>query len=213
MGTVEETPLERQGWPQLGRFWTVPNILTLSRLVLVVGATYLILTDGSLAWLFTLIILAIATDFFDGHVARWSHSVSEWGKVLDPLVDKLGAGAVVLALFIKGWLPGWFLTLLVARDLFILTGGLILARKTGRIVVSMWSGKVAVTAVAATVLAALLRADPPIMDFCVWVTSGLLLYSYLRYMIRYFRLLRSGPLPPMKVDVVADSEPGGVETA
>lgn len=213
MGTATERLMERQGWPRLGRFWTVPNILTLSRLVLVVGATWLILTDGSMTWLFTLIILAIATDWFDGHVARWSHTVSEWGKVLDPLVDKLGAGVIVLALFIKGWLPAWFLILLVARDLCILAGGVILAKKTGRIVVSMWSGKVAVTAVAVTVLAALLQADPPIMDFCVWVTAGLLVYSYLRYMVRYFRLLRSGPLPPMEVDVVADPETGGMETA
>lgn len=205
--------MEGRGWPRLGRFWTFPNILTLSRLVLVVVVTYLILTDGSLPWLFTLIIIAIATDWFDGRVARWSHTVSEWGKVLDPFVDKLCAGAVVLALFIKGWLPGWFVMLLVARDVLILLGGLILARKTGRIVVSMWSGKVAVTALAVTVLAALLRADPPVMAFCIWTTSGLLVYSYLRYMRRYFRLLRSGPLPVMNVDVVAESEPDGIEAA
>ncbi len=201
------------GWPRLGRFWTFPNILTLSRLVLVVGATYLILSDGSLPWLFTLIALAIATDWLDGRVARWSHTVSEWGKVLDPFVDKLGAGAIVLALFIKGWLPGWFVMLLVARDVLILLGGLVLARKTGRIVVSMWSGKVAVTALAVTVLAALLQADPPVMAFCIWTTSGLLVYSYLRYMRRYFRLLRSGPLPVMNVEVVAEAEPDGIEAA
>ena len=121
------------------------------------------------------------------------------------------AGAVVLALFVKGWFPVWFVMLLVARDVLILLGGLILAKKTGRIVVSMWSGKVAVTALAITVLAALLRADPPVMAFCIWTTSGLLVYSYLRYMRRYFRLLRSGPLPVMTVDVVSESEPDGVE--
>lgn len=207
MAVVTDTQVQGRGWPRLGRFWTAPNILTLSRLVLVVPVSYLILTDGPLSWLFALVIIAIATDWFDGRLARWSHSVSEWGKVLDPMVDKIGAGAVVLALFITGWLPGWFVMILVVRDLLILLGGLVLARKTGRIVVSMWSGKVAVSAVAVTVLAALLQADPPVMTFCILVTSALLVYSYLRYMVRYFRLLRSGPLPVVEVEVIADPTP------
>ncbi len=207
METAENISPGVHGWPVLGHFWTIPNILTLSRLVLVAVVTYLILTDGPLSWIFALVLIAIATDWFDGSVARWSHTVSEWGKVLDPLVDKIGAGCVVLALFIKGALPGWFLMLIVARDVLILLGGLVLARKTGRVVVSMWSGKVAVTGVAITVLAALLKADPPIMAFCIWVTAGLLAYSYLRYMMRYFRMLRMGPLPAPNINVTVDSTP------
>lgn len=205
METAENTSSGTNGWPVLGHFWTVPNILTLSRLVLAVVITYLILTDGSLTWIFALVLVAVATDWFDGSVARWSHTVSEWGKVLDPLVDKICAGSVVLALFIKGALPGWFLLVIVVRDVLILLGGVVLARKTGRVVVSLWAGKVAVTAVAMTVLAALMKADPPVMTFCIWVTAALLVYSYLRYVARYFRLLRMGPLPSPSINVTVDS--------
>lgn len=176
----------------LGKFWTIANALSILRLILVVPITYLILVDGPLSWLFGLILLALMTDWFDGRVARWSRTVSEWGKVLDPLADKVAGAAVVLALVVRGTLPLWFLGVLVGRDLIIVLGGVVLARRTGHVVMSAWTGKVAVTALAVTVLAALLRADDPVLMFCVWVTTVLLLYSFLLYAIRFARLMRRG---------------------
>ena len=186
----------------LGRFWTVANLLSVLRLVLVVPITYLILVDGPLSWVFGLILLALMTDWFDGRVARWSRTVSEWGKVLDPLADKVAGAAVVLALVVRGALPLWFLGVLIGRDLIIVLGGVVLARRTGQVVMSVWMGKVAVTALAITVLAALLRADEPVLAACLWITTGLLLYSFVLYAVRFARLIRRGPAP-----VVAESAP------
>jgi dsRNA-specific ribonuclease len=73
----------------------------LSRLALVAPIAVLIYRDGPLLWLLALILLAVATDYFDGKVARWTGTVSEWGKVLDPLADKLAAAVVVLALVLR----------------------------------------------------------------------------------------------------------------
>ncbi len=179
----------------LGRFWTLANMLSMVRLLLVVPITYLILTDGSMAWLFGLILLALMTDWFDGQVARWSRTVSEWGKVLDPLADKVAGAAIVMALVVRGSLPLWFLSVLVGRDALIVLGGIVLARRTGQVVMSAWMGKVAVTALSLTVLAALLRADEPILSYCVWITTGLMAYSLLLYVVRFVRLMRAGRLP------------------
>lgn len=176
----------------LGRFWTIPNMLSLARLILVIPVTYLILEDGSLVWLFGLLALILMTDWFDGRVARWSKSVSDWGKVLDPLADKVAAAAIVLALVVRDSLPLWFLSVIVARDSAIVLGGVVLARKTGHVVMSVWMGKVAVTALSITVLAALLRADAPVLAFCVWVTVGLLVYSFILYAVRWVRLMNTG---------------------
>ena len=164
----------------------------MARLVIILPVFWLIMQDGPLWWIMMLVLLAIATDYFDGRVARWSHSVSDWGKVLDPLADKIGGGMVVAALVFNGSLPYWFLAVLATRDLCILAGGALLKHRTGRIVLSLWSGKVAVTGVAITSLAALLKADPPVLEFCIWVTVGLLAYSFFRYFIRFFSLLRAG---------------------
>jgi len=189
----------------LGAFWTFPNLLSLVRLALAVPITYLILTDQALPLLLSLLGIAILTDFFDGRVARWSRTVSEWGKVLDPLADKGAAIAVTVALVVRGSLPVWFLVIVAARDALIVLGGIILARKRGIVVMSMWIGKVAVTAVAITLLAALLKADPPVMTFCIWTTSTLLATSFIAYAARYIRLMRgeASTRPVHKVETVS----------
>lgn len=178
------------GNPPLGKFWTLPNVLSLFRIVVAAPVAYLILKDGPILWILTLCLLAIASDYFDGRVARWSHSVSEWGKVLDPLADKLGGGMVVLALVIRGSLPIWFVVLVLVRDLLIFFGGIWLVRRTGHVYMSLWSGKAAMTGLAITALAALLRADTPVLAFCIWATTALLVYSFLRYVGRYIRVTR-----------------------
>jgi cardiolipin synthase (CMP-forming) len=174
----------------LGKFWTAANMLSLFRIVLVAPISYLIITDGPLVWLAGLVLLAVLTDFLDGRVARWSNTVSEWGKVLDPLADKAAAAMVTLALVIRGSLPEWFVALIVVRDGLIVLGSIVLAKRTSQVMMSIWWGKVAVTVLAITVLAALLQADPPILAFCVWATTALLLFSFVLYVLRFIRMFR-----------------------
>lgn len=173
-----------------GNFWTVPNVLSMGRVLLVVPVVWLILVDGSLGWIFALLAVMITSDGLDGGIARWSGSVSDWGKILDPLADKIAGIAIVLALAFRGMLPVWFLMVLIARDLCILLGSGILVRRTGRMEMSDWSGKVAVGAVTVTVLAALMRADDPVMRFCLFATTGLLAGSFAVYGARYVRLMK-----------------------
>jgi len=172
----------------LGKFWTLANVLSMARLVIVIPVTWLILIDGNLLWILILLIVALTTDYLDGRVARWSHSVSNWGKLLDPFADKLGGAMVIMALTYVGKLPYWFLITVVVRDLLIILGGEVIRRKTGVIGMSILSGKLAVSAIAITALAALLRADPPVMQFCLMGTTFLLVFSYLRYLMRFFRM-------------------------
>lgn len=192
---TEGTPPEERPasiWPELGQFWTVPNVLSMVRLPIVLPLAYLILVDGPLFWMMILMVLIIATDYFDGRIARWSKTVSEWGKVLDPMADKMAGGLVVMALAIRGALPLWLLAVVAARDLAILVGGAIITKRTGVVLMSMLSGKIAVTALAITVLAALLRADPPVLEACIWGTTALLAWSFFRYVLRFVKVYRHG---------------------
>ncbi len=183
----------------LGTFWTAANMLSLIRLALAVPITYLILLGEALPLLMGLIAAAVLTDWLDGQVARWSKTVSSWGKVLDPLADKVMAALIVMALVareVEPALPLWFLILIVVRDVCIVGGGTILARRTGRVVMSLWAGKVAVALLSLTVFAALLRADPPVIQALVWMTTALLLYSFARYLVRFCWLLYAGAPAP-----------------
>lgn len=194
---THDVPLYRQ----LGKFWTAANVLSMARAVLVLPLAYLILIDGPIDWILGLIIVGALTDWFDGWLARWSHTVSEWGKVLDPLADKFAAVVVTLSLVIRGDLPIWFVVLILVRDILIVTGSVYATRHLkGKVMMSIWSGKFAIGAIAVTILAALLKADPPVMQFCIWATTALLVYSFLIYNIRYLRATRSQSGEPQDDD-------------
>lgn len=180
---------------ELGTFWTIPNVLSLSRFVLAVPVAYLIVTDGPFGWIFGLTIVAILTDWIDGHLARLTGTVSEWGKIVDPVADKFTGALVVGALVIDARLPLWLIGLVAARDVCILVGGMFLTRRLNRVVMSTWLGKAAAAALALTVVLALLEADPAIMYWSVRITTALLVISFIRYMIRFFQLLRATSQP------------------
>ena len=189
----------------LGQFWTVANMLSLCRLLLVIPVTYLILVNGPMGWLLGLILFGAVTDWFDGRIARWSGTVSEWGKVLDPLADKAAAAMIVMALVVRGSLPSWFLALILTRDTSIVLGGVMLARQTGQVVMSAWSGKMAVTALSFTVLAALFQMEALVLQIGLAVTTVLLVYSAVQYFRRFSRLMRGEPAE-------AETEPTDVST-
>ncbi|NBB74131.1 MAG: CDP-alcohol phosphatidyltransferase family protein [Bacteroidetes bacterium] len=210
---VDPTPDDTTLNEWLGRFWTIPNVLSLVRMGLVLPITYLVVVDGRIDWLVGLIVLAAFSDWLDGRIARWSHTVSEWGKVIDPIADKFAAMMIVPALVfrpVEPTLPLWLLLVVVGRDLSIVAGGVLIAKRTGRIAVSSWAGKLAVAALSLTVLAAILKADPPILQFCVGLTAVLMGLSFVVYTTRLIRILRvtqhrPPPAPPQEDGQASDA--------
>ena len=198
MPETSDTPAAIPGFPDMGRFWTVANALSLSRIALVAPIAVLVYRGGPIAPMFALIGLAVATDWFDGRVARWSDTVSEWGKVLDASADKVAAAAVTVALLVRPAeagpnLPLWFVALAVVRDAILAVGGMLQTRRLGRFTSSLWSGKVAVGALALVVVAALVGAPPRVMEALLGLTAAVMVYSVVKYLVRFRAILRYGP--------------------
>lgn len=201
--------------PNLGRFWTIANVLSLSRLVLVLPIAVLLWQDGSLGWLLGLTIAVILTDWFDGRVARWTHTVSEWGKVIDPVSDKFAGILTVSVLTFRPaepQLPLWFFGLIVGRDVLILAGGAWIARRSGTVLMSAWAGKAASLWLALTVVSVILKADPPVLNVCLWMATGLFVFSFGVYLVRYLNALRRPP-PPDARDSAGDGAAAPPEDA
>jgi CDP-diacylglycerol--glycerol-3-phosphate 3-phosphatidyltransferase len=154
--------------------------------------------------LLLVVVIAIATDWFDGKLARWSKTVSDWGKVLDPLADKMAAGFTLLALAVTKAIPWWFVLMMVVRDVITGLGWSVLSRRTGSIFMSRMSGKAATGAVGVTVLAAIMVADPEVMNACLWITTTLLLYSFVDYFVHFVSVLRGN-------GKISDGEPTHAE--
>lgn len=88
-----------------------------------------------------LFVIASVTDFIDGQIARKCNQVSDFGKFLDPLADKLLTIAVMTMFCEWGRFPAWALMLVLTRE-FAVTGLRLVAAPKGRVIAAAWSGKV-----------------------------------------------------------------------
>ncbi|OHD60691.1 MAG: hypothetical protein A2014_03890 [Spirochaetes bacterium GWF1_49_6] len=111
---------------KLDRFWTIPNMLSILRILLSIpiGILLWMNTPVYYLWAFIIVVIAYITDWLDGWIARATNSESRYGKMLDPIGDKLIAVVVSLILLINGLFPLYLFLTIVIRDLGISIGGL-----------------------------------------------------------------------------------------
>ncbi|MCL2881354.1 MAG: CDP-alcohol phosphatidyltransferase family protein [Coriobacteriia bacterium] len=102
--------------------YTVPNLITLIRFLMVPLAFSVLIGGGHDILAFVLFAVAGASDFLDGQIARRTNQVSELGKLIDPFVDRFLIAAGLIGLYIVGRIPLWILVVLIARDLILLVG-------------------------------------------------------------------------------------------
>ena len=100
--------------------WTVPNVLSFLRLLSVPVFLYLFISGRELAAVI-LYTIGAWSDFFDGVIARKTNQVSELGKLLDPLADRVFISALLIALVARDALPLWLAIVVVGRDLLLLS--------------------------------------------------------------------------------------------
>lgn len=121
------------------------NAITIARFVLLPIFLVVLLAPGYNYVAFLIFVLATLSDWLDGFIARRRNEVTEFGKIADPMVDRLFIVSTLIALYIKSGIPPlWAVSFLLARDLFIVVGFLWLFRKGKKIAVT-YLGKVATT--------------------------------------------------------------------
>lgn len=173
----------------------IPNILAFIRLLLApVMFLFLVNQDASIfqgihqSWLnyfaAFIFVLASATDFFDGHIAREFDQITVIGKILDPLADKMLTLAGFLGLMMQGIASPWAIFLIITRELFI-TGLRVSAVSEGIDIAASWMGKV--KTVVQMVAIGFLLMHWTGGTLLLWIAVGLTLYSGYEYVRDFFK--------------------------
>jgi CDP-diacylglycerol--glycerol-3-phosphate 3-phosphatidyltransferase len=135
---ADETPVRASNW-------NVPNLITIVRILLAPLFVWMLLADngadGALRWWAAILfILAIATDGVDGAIARGRGLVTELGKLLDPIADKILVGGALISLSILGELPWWVTVVILVREVgitvyrfIVIRAGVIAASRGGKL--------------------------------------------------------------------------------
>ena len=124
---------------------TIPNLLSLFRLILIPVIVWLYWFRKDYFPAGVLLIISGLTDLADGYIARHFNAVSNVGKILDPIADKLTQAAMLFCLVTRFPLMAAPFGFLVIKEVFIGTTGLLMIRKTGKVVGADFHGKVATT--------------------------------------------------------------------
>lgn len=129
--------------PSSSRVLTVPNGISAARIALIPVFVALIIDHETTTAGLVLFAIVVATDWVDGTIARRTGQVSDVGKILDPVADRLAIAAGLIALVLRGIFPLWAAAAILARDLTVLlVGAIALLRSDVRVEVR-WIGKLA----------------------------------------------------------------------
>lgn len=171
---------------------TWSNFISLTRVLVVVPVIYIhIYNDYQINKTIVLLITyGVLSDYLDGLVARWRDEISELGKVLDPIADKLMAFFLFFYTVMLGWIPVWYFAMGVSRDLLIMTGSGYIKKKRGKVAMSIMSGKISVNIMAFYWISVFFFRDAVAIHFLLMIASvAIMIYSFVDYVIRYRKII------------------------
>ncbi|MCU9613512.1 CDP-alcohol phosphatidyltransferase family protein [Caldibacillus lycopersici] len=176
--------------------FTIPNCLSLLRILLIPIFVYVYINaTESTDYLVATIIFFIAaiSDFLDGKLARKFNLITELGKVLDPVADKLQQAAIAFCLLFRYEFLWMLITLFVVKELFMGINGVILLRRGKKLNGAMWFGKLstAVFYVAMLSLIAFPEIDTTIAIILSIITAIFLALSFILYIPIFINMYRS----------------------
>lgn len=128
-------------------------------------------------------ILASVTDFIDGYIARHYHQVTDFGKFMDPLADKVLVIAAMLWFVEAGMMPAWALLIVIFRE-FAVSGLRLVAVDNGRVIAAGWSGKVKTASTMVCICLMLLPIPTVLSQICVAVIVITTAYSGVEYFLK-----------------------------
>ena len=175
----------------------LPNKLTVLRVIMIPFFVLFMLTDlaGAASKYIALAVFCIAsfTDFLDGYLARRDNLVTNFGKFMDPLADKLLVCSALICLIPQGKLETWIVLVIIARE-FIISGFRLVASDNGIVIAASYWGKFKTVSHMSMII--LLILDLPFLwivsEIVKWIAVVLTIVSLLDYVVKNKQVLTQG---------------------
>lgn len=162
------------------------NKITMVRVILIPVFLVVLYLDFPYHMLVGLGVFAVASisDFLDGYIARSRNMVTDFGKFVDPIADKMLVTSAMCMFVEWGRMAAWMLLLVVGRE-FAVSALRMIAADRGKVIAAAWSGKVKTASTMVCILLMLLVSDIPMLDLiCCWVIVVTTVYSGVEYFMK-----------------------------
>ncbi|MBP3470203.1 MAG: CDP-diacylglycerol--glycerol-3-phosphate 3-phosphatidyltransferase [Lachnospiraceae bacterium] len=167
----------------------LPNKLTLFRVILIPFFLLFLLTDlagGYSRWIaLGIFVVASLTDLLDGKIARKYHLVTNFGKFMDPLADKLLVSSAMIAFVELGQMPAWVVIIIISRE-FAISGFRLIAADNHVVIAASWWGKFKTATQMIMVILMIVNIEQLalVTEIVMWVALALTLISMIDYFIK-----------------------------
>lgn len=169
----------------------LPNKLTVLRVIMIPFFVFFLLTDavGDISkWIaLAIFILASLTDWLDGYLARKNNLVTNFGKFMDPIADKLLVCSAMICLVQMNKLAGWMVIIFISRE-FIISGFRLVASDNGVVIAASYWGKSKTVFQMAMIILLIADFTNIVLQWitigCVWVALALTVISLIDYLIK-----------------------------
>jgi cardiolipin synthase (CMP-forming) len=173
---------------------TASNYLSLLRLLLAIPF-WIMLDDfpSNRYMLLSLTLFASLTDIMDGYLARKMDQITEFGKIIDPLADKICIGVIITKLFLINQLPAYYFFMIIGRDILIFLGGILLTKRLGKVLPSNMLGKITVLVIGIVIILIFLQVDRQSKYYIsiLGISLFLIIVSFAGYVIRAVEFLKA----------------------
>ena len=167
----------------------LPNLLTILRMLMIPVFAKMYYSDMQAASMLVF-LLASATDVLDGYLARKWNQITSFGKLMDPLADKILVMAAMCYFVEVRRMPGWALAIVLLRE-FAVSGMRLIAVEQGRVIAAGWSGKVKTASTMVCIVLMFLPIPAVVNTVCVWVITLTTLYSGVEYFMKNKDVIQS----------------------
>ena len=164
-----------------------PNKLTIARMIIVPFLVIFLLTgwggEANRYISLTLFVVASVTDWFDGYLARKNNLVTNFGKFMDPLADKLLVCSAMICMIDLKRLPAWFVIIIIARE-FIISGFRLIAAENGSVIAANYWGKFKTASQMIMIILLILHFDGIFVileQIFIWLSLALTIISLITY--------------------------------
>lgn len=178
----------------------LPNKLTILRVIMIPFFVVLLLLEGGTNQTYrytadVVFILASLTDLLDGKIARKYNLVTNFGKFMDPLADKLLVCSALICLIELGQVPAWMIIIIISRE-FIISGFRLVASDNGVVIAASYWGKFKTVfqMLAVILLIANIPALSLVSNLCLWIALILTVISLVDYIAKNHKVLTEGSM-------------------
>ena len=177
----------------LTNIWNVPNVLTMIRMLLIPVFVFLYVI-GLRKWALLTFLVASMTDYLDGRIARKYNLITDFGKLMDPLADKLMVCTAILCQTITGVLPWVACVLVMAKELFMVWGSVKMLERDVVVYANIW-GKLATCSFILALTLSFFHGECMIGVVAVdrvilWISVALTMWAMVDYVIQAIHVLK-----------------------